>query len=164
MKENSCEYYLSCSVAIKLLYSYSLKSFKGNFKLVFKVRLTRHTKEDLCTEVYSCYAYLICFRWKCVIQKIKVPHLTGPFCLLNSFSNPPHYKLCIYIYKKNYYFFLFCAWDYINIVYFVFLFCIFDNTLTSVSNTYPAWLAWFSIVHDSGRCVIYYTGYFTKKW
>lgn len=164
MKENSCEYYLSCSVAIKLLYSYSLKSFKGNFKLVFKVRLTRHTKEDLCTEVYSCYAYLICFRWKCVIQKIKVPHLTGPFCLLDSFSNPPHYKLCIYIYKKTIIFFLFCAWDYINIVYFVFLFCTFDNTLTSVSNTYPACLAWFSIVHDSGRCVIYYTGYFTKKW
>lgn len=107
MKENSCEYYLSCSVAIKLLYSYSLKSFKGNFKLVFKVRLTRHTKEDLCTEVYSCYAYLICFRWKCVIQKIKVPHLTGPFCLLDSFSNPPHYKLCIYIYKKTIIFFFF---------------------------------------------------------
>lgn len=107
MKENSCEYYLSCSVAIKLLYNYSLKSFKGNFKLVFKVRLTRHTKEDLCTEVYSCYAYLICFRWKCVIQKIKVPHLTGPFCLLDSFSNPPHYKLCIYIYKKTIIFFFF---------------------------------------------------------
>lgn len=107
MKENSCEYYLSCSVAIKLLYSYSLKSFKGNFKLVFKVRLTRHTKEDLCTEVYSCYAYLICFRWKCVIQKIKVPHLTGPFCLLDSFSNPPHYKLCVYIYKKTIIFFFF---------------------------------------------------------
>lgn len=107
MKENSCEYYLSYSVAIKLLYSYSLKSFKGNFKLVFKVRLTRHTKEDLCTEVYSCYAYLICFRWICVIQKIKVPHLTGPFCLLNSFSNPPHYKLCIYLYKKTIIFFFF---------------------------------------------------------
>lgn len=109
LKENSCEYYLSCSVAIKLLYSYSLKSFKGNFKLVFKVRLTRHTKEDLCTEVYSCYAYLICFRWKCVIQKIKVPHLIGPFCLLDSFSNPPHYKLCIYIYiyKKTIIFFFF---------------------------------------------------------
>lgn len=98
---------ISCSVAIKLLYSYSLKSFKGNFKLVFKVRLTRHTKEDLCTEVYSCYAYLICFRWKCVIQKIKVPHLTGPFCLLDSFSNPPHYKLCVYIYKKTIIFFFF---------------------------------------------------------
>lgn len=107
MKENSCEYYLSCSVAIKLLYSYSLKSFNGNFKLVFKVRLTRHTKEDLCIEVYSCYAYLICFRWKCVIQKIKVPHLTGPFCLLDSFSNPPHYKLCVYIYKKTIIFFFF---------------------------------------------------------
>lgn len=123
MKENSCEYYLSCSVAIKLLYSYSLKSFKGNFKLVFKVRLTRHTKEDLCTEVYSCYAYLICFRWICVIQKIKVPHLTGPFCLLNSFSNPPHYKLCVYIYTRKLLFFFFFVLEIIltlSILYFFF--------------------------------------------
>lgn len=62
LKENLCEYYLLCFVVIKLLYSYFLKLFKGNFKLVFKVRLICYIKEDLCIEVYFFYVYLICFR------------------------------------------------------------------------------------------------------